>query len=71
MQNEMKKSGRPWEIGKAFDYSAPIGEVYPVASVVEIQQANISLAVNGEPKQQGNINKLIWNVAENLRRCLV
>lgn len=66
LQNEMKKSGRPWEIGKAFDYSAPIGEIYPVASVAEIQQANISLAVNGEPKQQGNINQLIWNVAETI-----
>ena len=54
------------EIGKAFDYSAPIGEIYPVASVAEIQQANISLAVNGEPKQQGNINQLIWNVAETI-----
>ena len=66
LQNEMKKSGRPWEIGKAFDYSAPIGEIYPVASVARIQQANISLAVNGEPKQQGNINQLIWNVAETI-----
>ena len=66
LQNAMKQNGRPWEIGKAFDYSAPIGEIYPVASVAEIQQANISLAVNGEPKQQGNINQLIWNVAETI-----
>ena len=66
LQNTMKQNGRPWEIGKAFDYSAPIGEIYPVASVAEIQQANISLAVNGAPKQQGNINQLIWNVAETI-----
>jgi fumarylpyruvate hydrolase len=66
LQNTMKQNGRPWEIGKAFDYSAPIGEIYPIASVAEIQQANISLAVNGEPKQQGNINQLIWNVAETI-----
>ncbi len=65
LQNAMKQNGRPWEIGKAFDYAAPIGEIYPVATV-DIQNANISLTVNGEPKQQGNINQLIWNVAETI-----
>jgi fumarylpyruvate hydrolase len=65
LQNAMKQNGRPWEIGKAFDYAAPIGEIYPVATV-DIQNAAISLSVNGEPKQQGNINQLIWNVAETI-----
>ena len=65
LQNAMKQNGRPWEIGKAFDYAAPIGEIYPVATV-NIQNAAISLSVNGEPKQQGNINQLIWNVAETI-----
>ena len=65
LQNQMKQNGRPWEIGKAFDYAAPIGEIYPVATA-DIQNAAISLSVNGETKQQGNINQLIWDVAETI-----
>lgn len=66
LQNAMKQSGRPWEIGKAFDYAAPIGEIYPIDTVPHISHANISLAVNGNIKQQGNINQLIWDVAETI-----
>lgn len=66
LQNEMKKIGRPWEIGKAFDYSAPIGQLHTLGDTGEINDGNISLAVNGEIKQQGNINQLIWNVAETI-----
>lgn len=66
LQNTMKQAGRPWEIGKAFDYSAPIGEIYPVAHVPNIAQAAIALTVNGETKQQGNTNQLIWDVAETI-----
>ncbi|MFW2177892.1 MULTISPECIES: fumarylacetoacetate hydrolase family protein [unclassified Moraxella] len=66
LQNEMKKVGRPWEIGKAFDYSAPIGELVAVADVADIQNADICLSVNGEVKQQGNINQLIWDIAETI-----
>ena len=66
LQNAMKQTGRPWEIGKAFDYSAPIGEIFLATNVPNIQDATISLAVNGDIKQQGNINQLIWNVAETI-----
>lgn len=66
LQNAMKQAGRPWEIGKAFDYSAPIGEIFLATNVPNIQDATISLAVNGDIKQQGNINQLIWNVAETI-----
>lgn len=66
LQNAMKQAGRPWEIGKAFDYSAPIGEVYPAASVTGLAEAAISLQVNGDTKQSSHINQLIWTVAETI-----
>ena len=64
LQGEMKKQGRPWCIGKAFDASAPIGAITPLATAASLDQAAISLTVNGAPRQASHINKLIWNVAE-------
>lgn len=66
LQTQMKKTGRPWEIGKAFDYAAPIGEIFTKESVPAIEQANIRLTVNGEIKQHSQIDKLIWNVGETI-----
>ena len=66
LQGEAKKQGRPWEVGKAFDYAAPMGPIYPAARVGELQDAAITLAVNGEPRQQGNVSQMIWNVAESI-----
>jgi fumarylpyruvate hydrolase len=60
LQNEMKKQGRPWCIGKAFDHSAPIGPITPIA------HAGISLQVNGADRQRSSVAKLIWNVAETI-----
>lgn len=65
-QFAMRDKGRPWEIGKAFDRSAPIGPIYPAASVGFIDAGAISLEVNGEKKQSSDITKLIWNVAETI-----
>jgi fumarylpyruvate hydrolase len=66
LQMKMREMGRPWEIGKAFDNSAPIGPMHPANTVSGLEQAEIALKVNGEFKQTSAINKLIWNVAETI-----
>lgn len=66
LQNEMKKQGRPWCIGKAFDQSAPMGPITPVGQAADIEQAGIYLTVNGQDRQRSQISKLIWNVAETI-----
>lgn len=64
LQGAQKKLGRPWEIGKAFERSAPVGPVHPVAQTGLIHEGAIALMVNGEPRQQGDMNQMIWKVAE-------
>ena len=66
LQTEMKKQGRPWCIGKAYDQSAPIGPITPVAQAGDVHQAEIALQVNGSDRQRSNVAKLIWNVAETI-----
>jgi fumarylpyruvate hydrolase len=66
LQNEMKKQGRPWCIGKAFDHSGPIGPITPLANAGDVNNAEISLQVNGADRQRINVAKLIWNVAETI-----
>jgi fumarylpyruvate hydrolase len=66
LQGEAKKQGRPWEIGKAFDQSAPIGPIVPVARAGDATAAAITLTVNGAVKQSSTTAKLIWNIAETI-----
>ncbi|MFY0477943.1 fumarylacetoacetate hydrolase family protein [Achromobacter marplatensis] len=66
LQMKMREAGRPWELGKAFDHSAPIGPLHPAESVNGIGQAAIWLQVNGADKQRSDIGKLIWSVAETV-----
>lgn len=66
LQNEMKKQGRPWCIGKAHDQSAPIGPITPVDQAGDIGHAAIWLQVNGADRQRSNVGKLIWNIAETI-----
>lgn len=66
LQNEMKKQGRPWCIGKGFDHSAPIGPITPLAQAGDVNNAEISLQVNGADRQRSNVAKLIWSVAETI-----
>ena len=66
LQNEMKKQGRPWCIGKAFDHSAPIGPITPMALAGDVNHAEISLQVNGADRQRSNVAKLIWNLQETI-----
>jgi fumarylpyruvate hydrolase len=66
LQNDMKKQGRPWCIGKAFDQSAPIGPITPADEAGNIAQAEIHLQVNGKDRQRSNVSKLIWSVSETI-----
>ena len=66
LQNDMKKQGRPWCIGKAFDASAPIGPIHPITNTGELTQGTIDLLVNGVVRQRGDLRELIWNVAETV-----
>jgi fumarylpyruvate hydrolase len=68
LQNEMKKQGRPWSIGKGFDHSAPIGAITPAEQVPGIASAAIHLQVNGQDRQRSTIAKLIWNIAETIEQ---
>ncbi|MNG60571.1 Fumarylpyruvate hydrolase [compost metagenome] len=66
LQMGMREQGRPWEIGKAFDYSAPVGMIHPISDIGELNAADIHLTVNGETKQRSDVTHLIWNVAETI-----
>lgn len=64
LQDECKKAGRPWEIAKAFERSAPMGDIVPATAVGHLAQGAIWLKVNGEIRQQGDLNQMIWKVPE-------
>lgn len=66
LQGDMKKQGRPWEIGKAFDHSAPIGPITPAAQAGDVSQAEIYLQVNGTDRQRSKLSNLIWNIGETI-----
>jgi fumarylpyruvate hydrolase len=64
LQAVAKKMSRPWDWAKGFDASAPCGPIVPVAVTGHPRAGSVSLAVNGEPRQQGDLNELIWPVAD-------
>jgi len=66
LQNDMKKQGRPWCIGKAFDHSAPMGPITPAALAGDVEHAEIYVQVNGQDRQRSHVSKLIWNIAETI-----
>jgi fumarylpyruvate hydrolase len=66
LQAEAKKLGRPWDTGKGFDQSAPIAPLHPVSETGLLEKGNIRLDVNGAARQNSDISKLIWNVAETI-----
>jgi fumarylpyruvate hydrolase len=66
LQGEAKKMGRPWEMGKAFDNSAPCTALKPVAMVGHPAKGAIWLKVNGAVKQKGDLAEMIWNVPETI-----
>jgi fumarylpyruvate hydrolase len=64
LQGEAKKMGRPWEIGKSFERSAPVGPIHTVEEVGHLDSGAITLKVNGEERQSGDLNQMIWKVPE-------
>ncbi len=64
LQADMKHAGRPWEIGKAFEHSAPCSAVMPADRTGHPVEGQVELRVNGEVRQQGNLDQLIWTVPE-------
>ena len=71
LQGEQKKLGRPWCIGKAFDQSAPLGPITPVAAAGDVANAEIFVQVNGKDRQRSNVAKLIWNIGEIIEHISV
>lgn len=64
LQRALARAGQPWENGKAFDHSAPCGEVVPVAQCGHPARGALTLAVNGLPRQKTDLDQLIWTVPE-------
>ena len=66
LQMKMREQGRPWEIGKAFDYSAPVGPLRRIADTGRLDSATIALEVDSEVRQKSDISHLIWSVEETI-----
>lgn len=66
LQIKMREMGRPWDIGKAFDHSAPIGPIHRASEVGHLAKGAIWLKLNGESKQKADLSDLIWSVAETV-----
>ena len=66
LQNQAKDMGRPWDMGKGFDQSAPIGEIFPAAKIGHPSKGTIQLDVNGKTRQKSDLNALIWSVPETI-----
>lgn len=66
LQKQMQEKGRPWEIGKSFEQSAPVGPLTPSSG--PLSPGRIRLSVNGEVKQDSNIDQMMWNEGEIISR---
>ncbi|HVE51048.1 MAG TPA: fumarylacetoacetate hydrolase family protein [Casimicrobiaceae bacterium] len=66
LQGEAKKLGRPWEMGKSFDASAPCGDLRPAAEIGHPSSGAIWLEVNGARRQSGDLSQQIWSVPEQI-----
>jgi len=66
LQFALRDKGRPWDVAKAFDFSAPISPLKPKSATGEITTASIWLEVNGQKRQSSDVAKLIWNVNETI-----
>lgn len=64
LQSEAKKLGRPWDIAKAFEKSAPIGPLVPAEMIGHPQAGTIRLLVNSQERQSGDLNQMIWKIPE-------
>jgi fumarylpyruvate hydrolase len=68
LQNGMAAEKKPWEIGKSFDHAAVLGPIHPVSKIGHLTKGAISLAVNGTVRQDSNLDKMIWSVAEQIAK---
>jgi len=68
LQRAMGDEKKPWEIGKSFDRSAVLGPIHPAAKIGHFTKGAISLAVNGNVKQNSNLQNMIWSVAEQIAK---
>jgi fumarylpyruvate hydrolase len=66
LQGEAKKLGRPWDMGKGFDHSAPIGLMVPASALPDPTKGKIELKVNGVVRQSSDLSMLIWSIAETI-----
>ena len=64
LQQAAAKAGRPWEIGKSYDNSAPCSAIYPASQVGHLNRGKIQITVNGQVRQDSDISLMMWNVAE-------
>jgi fumarylpyruvate hydrolase len=66
LQAEAKKAGRPWDMAKGFDRSAPVSAIRPVSAIGHPERGSIWLRVNGELRQEGDLSQQIWKVPETI-----
>jgi len=66
LQGEAKKMGRPWEVGKAFEASAPCGPLVPASKIGHPSKGAVWVDVNGQRRQTGDLSQLIWNIPETI-----
>ncbi|AWJ83968.1 fumarylacetoacetate hydrolase [Azospirillum sp. TSH58] len=66
LQNAAKKEGKPWDMGKGFDQSAPCGTLRRAADIGHPDKGAVTLSVNGELRQKGDLSDLIWSVSETI-----
>jgi fumarylpyruvate hydrolase len=64
LQSAAKKAGKPWDMGKGFDHSAPIGQIAPASRVGHPSSTRIELTVNGTMRQSSTLTNMIWSVPE-------
>jgi fumarylpyruvate hydrolase len=68
LQNGMAAEKKPWEIGKSFDHAAVLGPIHPASKTGHFTKGAISLAVNGTVRQNSDLDKMIWSVAEQIAK---
>ena len=66
LQGVCKKMGRPWEIGKAFERSAPMASLTPMSEVGKMESGSIQLKVNDEVRQDGDLDMMLWKIPEQI-----
>jgi fumarylpyruvate hydrolase len=66
LQNDMREKRRPWDIGKSFAEAAPIAPIHPVSATGLLTHGAMTLTVNGQVKQQGDLSQMIWDVPHML-----